>query len=232
MPCENYREALIEAAAAGAAPSPELRSHVDACLSCRAAFHEELQLFAAIDAGLHVGANCEVPASLVPRVRASLGTQAVRKIGWFRNRLVLAGAAMVVLAVSVVLVVWRHGSGAAVQPTDSAVKPAAPSLPMAKDHTPMPSLRASTNPADHSRAAIAANRAPRQVQANGENVLEVLVPQDQEALLVSYAAEWGRRKRAPLIAENSSETTLTLLEFAPIQIAQLDVKLLTDEKLQ
>src|SRR5277367_1821229 len=72
MPCENYREALTEAAAADAVPSGELRSHLDACASCRTAFTEEQQLFAAIDTGLRASANSDVPATFLPRVRANL----------------------------------------------------------------------------------------------------------------------------------------------------------------
>ena len=77
MPCENYREALTEAAAADAVPSGELRSHLDACASCRVAFTEEQQLFAAIDTGVRASANAEVPASLLPRVRVQLNEQSV-----------------------------------------------------------------------------------------------------------------------------------------------------------
>jgi len=50
--------------------------------------------------------------------------------------------------------------------------------------------------------------------------------------LVRYAEEWSRRKRAPLVADSADETTLAPLEVAPIQIDQLDVKLLAEEKSQ
>ena len=61
---------------------------------------------------------------------------------------------------------------------------------------------------------------------------EVLVPADQEVLLVGYAELWRRQKRAPLLAKDSDESTLAPLEVAPIQIAQLDVKLLAEENSQ
>src|SRR5256884_9244256 len=35
MLCEHYKDALIEAAASGAAPSGELREHLAECASCR-----------------------------------------------------------------------------------------------------------------------------------------------------------------------------------------------------
>ncbi len=73
MLCKHYKVALIEAAASSAQPQGDLRAHLEACASCRAAFEQEQSLFASIDAGLHVAANAEVPASLLPRVRAVAG---------------------------------------------------------------------------------------------------------------------------------------------------------------
>jgi hypothetical protein len=59
-----------------------------------------------------------------------------------------------------------------------------------------------------------------------------LVPSDQNVLLARYADEWSRRKRVPLLAEGSQAATLVPMEVAPIQIDQLDVKLLAEEKSQ
>jgi hypothetical protein len=61
---------------------------------------------------------------------------------------------------------------------------------------------------------------------------EVLVPRDQDALLASYAEQWSQRKRAPLVASNFDPTNLSLLQISPIQIDQLDVKLMTEEHAQ
>jgi hypothetical protein len=61
---------------------------------------------------------------------------------------------------------------------------------------------------------------------------EILVPPDQEVLLASYAEEWSRRKRLPLVAANLDATNLSPLQIAPIQIAQLDVKLMAEEQAQ
>ncbi len=70
--CEDFRRGLIDTVAADSVPSNELRSHLDVCASCRTAFDEEKQLFAAIDTGLRTNANAEVPTSFLPRVRARL----------------------------------------------------------------------------------------------------------------------------------------------------------------
>ena len=101
MPCENYREALIEAAATGAAPSRELRLHMDACASCSAAFAEELQLFVAIDSGVRATANSEVPASLLPRVRARLNEHPATRRFWIPAWAAVAAVAALVFAASI-----------------------------------------------------------------------------------------------------------------------------------
>jgi hypothetical protein len=65
----------------------------------------------------------------------------------------------------------------------------------------------------------------------GEKTLpEVLVPRDQEILLAEYAGQWNLHKRAPLVARDSDDTILAQLQVAPIQIDELGVKLLAEEK--
>src|SRR5262249_12624096 len=86
MPCEDYKNALIDAAATGTAPLPEVRAHLAVCASCRAAFAEEQAVFAGIDSSLHSAVNTEVPPSLLPRVRAQLDDAEVAprlwSLGW------------------------------------------------------------------------------------------------------------------------------------------------------
>jgi len=101
MPCEPYKNALTEAAATGADPQNELRAHLGVCPSCHAAFVEEQQLFAAINAGLHASANAEVPPSLLPRVRARLDEEAFAERNWLSRWIVIAAtAALVVFAIA------------------------------------------------------------------------------------------------------------------------------------
>src|SRR5260370_12377511 len=107
MPCKHYKEALIEAAASGAEPQGELRAHLDACLDCRAAFKQEQSLFASIDAGLHVAANAEMPASLLPRVRARLDGAAAPRRGCAIQLFAFASAVVVVVALFAARAVWQ-----------------------------------------------------------------------------------------------------------------------------
>src|SRR5713101_3759368 len=78
MPCEQYEQDLIEAAATGAELPNAACKHVDACAGCRAALAGERALFAAIDAGMRKIANTELPRSFLPRVQANLSAQPIR----------------------------------------------------------------------------------------------------------------------------------------------------------
>src|SRR6266853_5170953 len=77
MLCEKYKEALVEAAASGAALPNALREHVQACEHCAAVLTGEQAIFAAVDAGLHKAANAKVRPSFVPNVQATLATETV-----------------------------------------------------------------------------------------------------------------------------------------------------------
>jgi len=77
MLCEKYKEALVEAAASGAALPNALREHVQACEHCAAMLTGERALFAAVDAGLHKAANAKVHCSFLPNVKAKLAIETV-----------------------------------------------------------------------------------------------------------------------------------------------------------
>jgi hypothetical protein len=232
MPCEHYKDALVEAAATGAQPEAELRAHLESCAACHSAFAEEHALFFSIDAGLHVAANSSVPTSLLPRVRAVIAEEGTSKRDWTPSRLALAGAA----AMMIVFLAARALRQTSVEqsPVRTATNANSPPPrvppPQAGDLSAAPPLRGSS--ITPSRAAGSRNPASWPSRASGNAMPEVLVPRDQEGLLVSYAEEWNLRKRAPLAPANSDATNLPPLQIAPIQIAQLDVKLLTEEQAQ
>jgi len=77
MLCDKYKEALIEAAASGAALPIALREHMAACAQCAATLAGERALFAAVDAGLQKAANAKVRSSFLPNVKAKLATETV-----------------------------------------------------------------------------------------------------------------------------------------------------------
>jgi hypothetical protein len=230
MPCEQYKDALIEAAACGGNPPAKLRAHLAACAVCRAAFAQEQSLFATIDAGLHAAANPEVPASLLPRVRASIDEAAIDRRGWVTHWLALASA--VVFAFLAVQTVRRLNLAQKPAETATQASPPAPmrSVPRKENSFAAPSTK--KNYVSQLQAAIAKNRLPQETLASRNPEPEVLVPRDQEVLLAHYVEERRGRKRELLVAQDSGETTLALLEVAPIQIAQLDVKPLAEEQSQ
>jgi anti-sigma factor RsiW len=226
MPCEPYQNALTEAAASGLEPQGELRAHLAACPACRATLSQEQSLFSSIDTGLHAAVNVEVPASLLPRVRTQIAEEPAVTRGWIPSWLTVAAAAAVLVAFIATRPLWRTGVVPAPVHTASNVSSPAASVLPPQDQNLNAAHRAVTNSVPTIQAAATHNPPPRGAMP------EVLVPRDQEALLVSYAEQWGQRKRAPLVAANFDSTNLSLLQISPIQIDQLDVKLMTEEHAQ
>ena len=219
MPCQHYKDALIDTAASGARPEGALRAHLASCLSCREAFTEEQSLFAAIDAGLEAAANSQVPPSLLPRVRAALDDGVVAHPGWNSRWLALAGAA--VAAALLFAVTFRHNGPGPLSTRKSTDD--------RRVHPPMPPpLTSKSSEAIGSPTRALANYAPREELVSEKTAPEVLVPSDQELWVASYARQWSSRKRAPLLAGDVQQTAVALLEVPPIQIAELDVKLLSE----
>jgi hypothetical protein len=226
MPCEQFKNALVEAAASGAAPQGELRAHLEACASCREAFEEERSLFIAIDSGLHAAVNSDVPPSLLPRVRASLDDAVVARARWFVSWPVLAGAAVSV-AIFFAAVALRQSN----VPGSPGTPVASNSSKSAKDFPTIPNSSRpflQPGPSAPPRASVAKNPGPGPASERHIPQPEVLVPRDQEVFLASYAQQWSARKPAPLLAANLGDTTVAPLEVAPIQIDQLDVKPLAE----
>jgi anti-sigma factor RsiW len=220
MPCENYREALIETAAAESAPSRELRSHLDACPSCRAAFAEEQQLFAAIDTGLRATANAEVPASFLPRVGARIQEASVSPRRW-RLSLILAlvGAATVVTIFI----------GA--RPRRPGIDK--PGNPIFAVNAPEKSVAPTGPGATVSAVAVASTRA-HHVQRKGSvetpssassNQLEVLVPPDErEAFARFVTAQQVRNDVIVAVVAPTPDDEDKRPSVKPLQIAKLVVK--------
>ena len=222
MPCENYREALIDAAAADSAPSRELRSHLEACVSCRAAFTEEVQLFASIDTGVRATANSEMPASLLPRVRAELNARPTPQRSWIPVVAALAAAAALVVAIVSVrgfgrgavetnppmIAATHNGSPAVIQPSTQAAAPS--------ETTSAPAKIRSVRPVEPTSFA--------EIEE-----IKVLIPAGQkqaiDALLVSV--QQGKVEADVLLTEKPTGT-LEELQVPPLVISPIEVKPLAD----
>lgn len=228
MSCEHYKDALSEAAATGATPQGELRAHLESCSSCRAAFVQEESLFTAIDANLHAAANAEVPPSLLPRVRAGLDEVTLAHARWTSSWFALGSAA--VAAGALFFAVGIRHNNPRTPPTNTAgIRPAVEQVVPTRQTPLSPTLSGTGDSIPRPRLSAARNSQSPGKPTIGGAMPEVLVPRDQEVLLAGYAQQWDSRKRAPLVAGDVDQTAVTPLEVAPIQIAGLGVKPLTED---
>jgi hypothetical protein len=218
MSCENYREALIESAASGAAPPRELRLHLDACTSCRATFTEELQLFVAIDAGVRTTANAEVPASLLPRVRAKLNELSVPRRSWIPTYVAVAAAVALVIAIVFVRGAGRDKVEHNLQMGATAgnvVSPETKTFPAAA-----PIVETSAPP---TKGKL---RRPLRIPpvAPVEQVA-VLIPAGQKQAIDAFLAsvQQGKVEANVLLAEKP-KGTLEELQVSPLDISPIEVK--------
>ncbi len=228
MPCENYREALIEAAGVDPALSRELRSHLDACACCRAAFSEEQQLFAAIDSGLRATANAEVPASFFPRVRAQLvGRPALRR-SWIPAFAGVGIAAALIVALVLARRPARNGSVANPQAvTEAQNAPPVRNQPVTSAAVRVPAEIARTA---RKRARVeTANTALARDAASVE--AEVLIPAGQKhAMDVLLAGlQKGEVQPEALLAEKPEEPLKTLA-VSPLDILPIEIKPLPESE--
>jgi hypothetical protein len=219
--CEDYRTAIRGAAAAGVEPSPELRSHLNACASCRAASTEEAQLLAAIDVGLRIAANAEVPASLLPRVRVQLNERPGARRSWVPASATLAAAAALV-AVIVFFHDFAHDAAepnrqvnsVALSVSPSAVQPI-PSTPAPKDGGVPPEKNKTLRPV--SAQAL-----------KGQEVAVLIPPGQKQAIDALLASVQQGKVEADILLAEKPTGTLEELQVSPLDISPIEVKPLAD----
>jgi hypothetical protein len=220
MPCEHYQDAIIEAAASSTAPQGELRAHVAACAACRAAFAQEQSLFSSMDEGLRAAASSEVPASLLPRVRARLAEEAAPRRMWTQP-LIFAGAS-VALAFAIFLVVWPHHT----RPDNQAKQ--TPQIPVSV--TPEANARGQNSqpPSRIVSSNLNNSRTPDHstfLRLVTSSQPEVLVPPDEREAFSSFVLtvqQHGDVAAALLAPGPKKQDALVTVE--PLQIAVLEVK--------
>ena len=224
MPCEHYKNALVEAASSGATPNGEMRAHLAECASCRDTFAEEQSLFSTIDSGLHDVANSEVPPSLLPRVRASLDEAPSRRFRWVQP-LVFASAGVALAFVVFLLARSRHapGENAAKQ---RPIVPAAIAPATSKNPEVISTADGYIAPAHGAHTFAARNSTVPHSVASGD--LEVLVPPDEReglAKLVATLNEHGDVV-ASLLAKVPEKAVKKdgLESLDPLQIPDIEIK--------
>ncbi|HET9995226.1 MAG TPA: hypothetical protein VFQ18_07465 [Candidatus Acidoferrum sp.] len=223
MPCESYKDALIEAAASGLEPQSKLRAHLATCPSCRNTYAEEQSLFASLDAGLHKNANAEVPASLLPRVRAYLDENAVLQRRWMQP-LILAASSFVLAAV-IFLVARPRPAGPGEQIKQIPGIPARePSAATVRPENAGPGIQIAPSGSNHSSAP--GNSTFFHPVASSQP--EVLVPPDEREALVRFVATVEERSdvAAALLTpdpkKNDAPLSLDLLQIADVELKPLE----------
>jgi hypothetical protein len=219
MPCENYREALIEAAAADSAPSTELRSHLDACASCRAAFTEEQQLFAAIDTGVRLTANAEVPPSFLQRLSARLEAAPSSQRRW-TSLLVYAAASAAIVVTVFIAARPRHAiNDAEAKQVLRAPIPETPVRPagehVAGSRNTVTAIRSYRVPQPRD------SHSPGSVTSTG---LEVIVPPDEREAFVRFVSTRKERGDVAIaVVAPAAGHEDAPLSVEPLLIAKLEV---------
>jgi len=222
MPCQHYKNALIEAAASGAQPQGDLRAHLAGCADCRAAFAQEQSLFASIDAGLHVAANAEAPASLLPRVRARLDEAVATQRRWLQP--VILAAASVALTFAIFLFARPHPS----RPDNQAKQ----TPQILGSETLVKNARPQVSGPATQIVSSTANKSQTRVHSTllrtvASSQLEVLVPPDEREAFARFVAVLGERREVALaLATPAPQTKDEPAGLEPLQINGLEIKLL------
>jgi hypothetical protein len=230
MLCDKYKEALVEAAASGAALPSALSEHVNLCARCREMFAAQQSLFTLVDAGLLSRANVAVPGNFDHRLRAALhGVAQDRK----RHAAVLgfsslAAAAAVLIAILLTQTV-KHGG------KETAGNSVADSKLVASPHPPVLTTGNATRLGRRSPRKVYERvnglRATQGSKASVSRQLEpeVLVPQGQEELLAKYMEGMaGRKARVTFSADLQHEPNMKPVELPAIEISELVVRPLAD----
>src|SRR5260370_5036940 len=220
MLCDKYKEALIEAAASGAALPISLREHVDACGRCRATLATEQTLFAAIDAGLHRAANAKVRDCFLPKVKANLAGETVPARNPIpRWAFVCATGALVLAAALLNLPRSSHDEGR----TEGII--ASSELP-----TGVGGRRLSLVPAPKTFFSARTSKAPNRQNVSHTNSHEpaaVIQPEKEETLKRFHAHARNRTVDGRAIARDEQQMTPK-----SVDIEQIEVKNLTIENLE
>jgi hypothetical protein len=219
MPCENYREALTEAAATDSAPSRELRSHLAACASCRAAFAEEQHLFAAIDTGLRASANTDVPPTFLPHVRANLEKVSDSQRRWTPFLIFAAASATIVLMVFITTRP-RHAM------SDTQVRQILSASPREKPETSARSEASGTQAIAASSHSYRAEplRNPPPANSGSSSQFEVLVPPEEREALARFISSQPERTEVVIaVVTPARDDKDMLLNVKPLEIAELAV---------
>jgi hypothetical protein len=221
MLCDNYKKALIEAAACGAALPNAVREHVEACAHCGAMLAGERTLFAAVDAGLRKAANPKVPSSFLPNLKANLATANVAARNPIpRWAFVCATGALALAAAFISLPRGAHDKArmAVTVPSKMAAGSGEVGLSFIPERKKSYSARAA-QAHEQQNISGATRREP-----------EVLIqPEEEEFLKRFYAAVRDPGGEARAVITDDHEITPKPLVIEQIEVRDLKIENLTEE---
>jgi len=214
MNCQQSQKGILDALAAG---EPKLRgavaAHQQDCAACQAYFESQARLFRQLEEGLTAIASEEVPASLLPRVRARLDEEPPQRYsgvpGWG-----LAAIAAVILGVSLGFFLN--------QPKHHAVLPENVSMAARGVENPVPGVRPlgkvvtpSLNQGhEHGRAFAAAAK-------GSETVPEVIVLPEEQAAFAKFVRQQLPEQQEVILAVTHAAPANDDL---PAEIASLEIE--------
>ncbi len=228
MGCERYKSWLSDAALEALAPSreAELRAHMAGCATCRAELDEERRLLGAIDQGIDASLGAEPSPEFGARVRMRVAQEEARRRRWFAGWIPAAAGALAVLALVALWLAHREPSGS---PTAVRTQATQGQPPLASpDQSSLGKATTVVSPKPP------AERASRLQFIVTRSEPEVLVAEEERAgiLWLYNAVRNGRVDTFALLAEPASRAgelakplELPELKIAPLQVAELDVKL-------
>jgi hypothetical protein len=219
MPCEHYQNALIEAAASSTAPQGELRAHLAACAACRTAFAQEQSLFSSIDTGIRATANAEVPASLLPRVRARLADEAAPRRMWPQP--LIFAAASAALAFTILLFARPHHARPDIHAKQTPQIPVSETPSTNRDQNSGPGTQIVSSTVSNSQTP--SHSTLLRTVASSEP--EVLVPPDEREAFARFVGVLReRRDVAFALVMPAPQTRDGSASLEPLQINGLEIK--------
>jgi hypothetical protein len=217
MKCDNYRDALLDAATGNM--KDRIRAHVEECSQCRATLREERALFAAIDQTLRA-CTAELPRDgFLADVRARISQEPEPSSA--RNPFWILATASVMVTMLAMIAPWtrlRHEPTAASEAT------------LSKTHTSVNAEVA--EPRRTKRGTVVTSHAdirPPNRRRNPAQIIarepEVLVPPDEAEAFAQFVARVvGRDARAEAVVRpmrDQAPDNKQLLEFQLVDIADL-----------
>jgi len=230
MLCDKYEEALIGAAASGAALDSSVGEHVSLCAHCQEILAAQQSMFALVDAGLRTRANVAVPGNFGHRVRAAIQMENPQERR--RNSAVLAFGSLAAAAALLIAILLaqslRHGgkdtAGSVVAESKLQGSPLPP-VHIDNGTNLGPSLPRTL----YSSGTVWRTSWLREASLRRKVDPEVLVPQGQEELLVKYMQGIAARKaRVTISAGLQQEPEMKPVEVPSIEISELVVTPLPD----